>query len=381
MRSGVSSFRRENLEQRRRTLRLLGFAAGGGAVRALLQSSAFYASRGLVVIMPALFVAGPGMLALLKLLQDGRFHSGEALGAALGVSRSAIWKQLQSLESELGIEVFKVPGRGYRLAAPMTLLDAALIERQVATLAWPVSVLAGLDSTNAEVMRRLEGGQSAPFVVLAERQTAGRGRRGRAWASPFAENLYCSLALRVDGGMRQVEALSLTVGLAVARTLQVCGLNAAGLKWPNDVLVDGRKIAGILLELSGDPADVCHVVIGIGINANMALDSSAAIDQPWTSMRQCLGGMIDRNLLAGELLRQLAEHLSRHWRQGFAGLREEWEALHLWRGRSVALLAGDHATLGVVLGVDERGAIRLSVEGVERSFSGGELSLRLQHDS
>lgn len=331
--------------------------------------------------MPALFVAGPGMLALLKLLQDGRFHSGEALGAALGVSRSAIWKQLQSLESELGIEVFKVPGRGYRLAAPMTLLDAALIERQVATLAWPVSVLASLDSTNAEVVRRLEGGQSAPFVVLAERQTAGRGRRGRAWASPFAENLYCSLALRVDGGMRQVEALSLTVGLAVARTLQVCGLNAAGLKWPNDVLVDGRKIAGILLELSGDPADVCHVVIGIGINANMALDSSAAIDQPWTSMRQCLGGMIDRNLLAGELLRQLAEHLSRHWRQGFAGLREEWEALHLWRGCSVALLAGDHATLGVVLGVDERGAIRLSVEGVERSFSGGELSLRLQHDS
>lgn len=331
--------------------------------------------------MPALFVAGPGMLELLKLLQDGRFHSGEALGAVLGVSRSAIWKQLQGLESEFGIDIFKVPGRGYRLASPMTLLDAEVIEREAAVSGWPIVVMASLDSTNAEVLRRLEGGQGAPFVVLAERQTAGRGRRGRAWASPFADNLYCSLVLRVDGGMRQIEALSLTVGLAVARTLQACGLEAAGLKWPNDVLVAGQKIAGILLELSGDPADVCHVVVGIGINVNMAFDESGAIDQPWTSMRQCLGVSVDRNLLAGMLLRQLEGYLARHWQQGFTGLREEWESLHLWRGRSAALTAGDHATLGVVLGVDERGAIRLNVDGVERAFSGGELSLRLRDDS
>ncbi|MGQ7956112.1 bifunctional biotin--[acetyl-CoA-carboxylase] ligase/biotin operon repressor BirA [Pseudomonas sp. SP16.1] len=321
------------------------------------------------------------MLELLKLLQDGRFHSGEALGAALGVSRSAIWKQLQGLESEFGIDIFKVPGRGYRLASPMILLDSEIIERETAVLGWPVAVLAAIDSTNAEVLRRLDGGRGAPFVVLAERQTAGRGRRGRSWASPFAENLYCSLALRVDGGMRQVEALSLTVGLAVARTLQACGLESAGLKWPNDVLVDGQKIAGVLLELSGDPADVCHVVVGIGVNVNMALDDSGGIDQPWTSMRRCLGAAIDRNLLAGMLLRQLGGYLSRHLQHGFAGLRDEWELLHLWRGRSAALTAGDHVTLGVVLGVDERGAICLNVDGVERAFSGGELSLRLRDDS
>lgn len=341
----------------------------------------FYASAGLVVIMPALFLAGPGMLALLKLLQDGRFHSGEALGGELGISRSAIWKQLQSLEAELGIEVFKVPGRGYRLSAPMTLLNAKEIERNAGDTGWPVFVEASLDSTNAEVFRRLDSGCGAPFVLLSERQTAGRGRRGRAWASPFAENLYCSLALRVDGGMRQVEALSLTVGLAVAKALQASGLEAAGLKWPNDVLADGQKIAGILLELSGDPADVCHVVIGVGINVNMAVDTKAAIDQPWTSMRQHLGRMIDRNELAGEVLRQLTRYVSLHWQSGFTSVRDEWEALHLWRGRPVALLAGTNATLGVVLGVDDRGAIRLEVDGVEQVFSGGELSLRLQHDS
>lgn len=331
--------------------------------------------------MPALFVAGPRMLELLKLLQDGRFHSGEALGAQLGISRSAIWKQLQGLEAELGVEVFKVPGRGYRLSSPMILLSAERISQGALGSGWPVAVEPSVDSTNAEIFRRLEAGERAPFVLLAERQTAGRGRRGRVWASPFAENLYCSVVLRVDGGMSQVEALSLTVGLAVAKTLQSLGLNGVQLKWPNDVLVDGRKISGILLELAGDPADVCHVVIGIGINVNMANDAPGAIDQPWASVRQCMGRMLDRNDLAAELLLQLRDCLSMHWQHGFAGLREEWEALHAWRGRSVVLTAGNNATLGVVLGVDERGAVRLSVDGVDRAFSGGELSLRLQHDS
>jgi BirA family biotin operon repressor/biotin-[acetyl-CoA-carboxylase] ligase len=331
--------------------------------------------------MPALFVAGPRMLELLKLLQDGRFHSGEALGAQLGISRSAIWKQLQGLEAELGVEVFKVPGRGYRLSSPMILLNAERISQGALGSGWPVAVEPSVDSTNAEIFRRLEAGERAPFVLLAERQTAGRGRRGRVWASPFAENLYCSVVLRVDGGMSQVEALSLTVGLAVAKTLQSLGLNGVQLKWPNDVLVDGRKISGILLELAGDPADVCHVVIGIGINVNMANDAPGAIDQPWASVRQCMGRMLDRNDLAAELLLQLRDCLSMHWQHGFADLREEWEALHAWRGRSVVLTAGNNATLGVVLGVDERGAVRLSVDGVDRAFSGGELSLRLQHDS
>ena len=331
--------------------------------------------------MPALFVAGPRMLELLKLLQDGRFHSGEALGAQLGISRSAIWKQLQGLEAELGVEVFKVPGRGYRLSSPMILLNAERISQGALGSGWLVAVEPSVDSTNAEIFRRLEAGERAPFVLLAERQTAGRGRRGRVWASPFAENLYCSVVLRVDGGMSQVEALSLTVGLAVAKTLQSLGLNGVQLKWPNDVLVDGRKISGILLELAGDPADVCHVVIGIGINVNMANDAPGAIDQPWASVRQCVGRMLDRNDLAAELLLQLRDCLSMHWQHGFAGLREEWEALHAWRGRSVVLTAGNNATLGVVLGVDERGAVRLSVDGVDRAFSGGELSLRLQHDS
>lgn len=319
------------------------------------------------------------MLKLLNLLKDGRFHSGQALGEAMGVSRSAVWKQLQHLESELNLVIHKVRGRGYQLAVPLTLLESEVIHEHGRGDHWPLWIHETIDSTNAEALRLIARGESAPFLVLAEQQIAGRGRRGRQWVSPFAENLYYSLVLRVEGGMRQLEGLSLVVGLAVMRTLQVFGLDAAGLKWPNDVLVGERKIAGILLELVGDPADVCHVVLGIGINVNM--QSNVRVDQQWTSMKREVGGSIDRNRLVAQLNQQLQHELARHRRYGFAAFQEEWEQANLWQGRTVSLIAGSNRIDGVMLGVDGLGALRLEVEGVEKSFSAGELSLRLRDDS
>lgn len=330
--------------------------------------------------MRALWLSEIGMLSLLRLLQDGRFHSGEALGAALGVSRSAIWKQLQVMEAEWALPVHRVRGRGYRLESQLLLLDEDVLAVNGAARGWPLSILPTVDSTNAEVLRRLASGHVPPFIMLAERQTAGRGRRGRSWVSPFGENLNYSLALQIDGGRRQLEGLSLVVGLALLRALQASGVVRAGLKWPNDLLVDGRKIAGILLELSGDPADVCHVVIGIGVNVNMLVDKGS-IDQPWTSMRAELGGAVDRNEFVCELNRQLSLYLGMHQAHGFSALRNEWQDNHLWQGRSVTLATGANPITGVVLGVDQSGAIRLRVAGVEQNFSGGELSLRLSDDS
>lgn len=328
--------------------------------------------------MPASLCIEIGMLKLLTLLKDGRFHSGEALGAVLGVSRSAVWKQLQLLESELNLTVYKVRGRGYRLAEPLLLLDAEKIASLAVREPWPAVVLDDVDSTNAEALRLVAARRMAPFLVLAERQSAGRGRRGRAWSSPFAQNLYYSLVLRVEGGMRQLEGLSLVVGLAVRQTLIALGVASAGLKWPNDVLVDNRKVAGILLELVGDPADVCHVVLGIGINVNM---QSADIDQAWTSVHLETGHMVDRNRLAALLGDNLRIYMTRHHQEGFSALQSEWESAHLWQGRSVSLVAGSNSVDGVVLGVDHQGALRLDVDGIEKSFSGGELSLRLRDDS
>lgn len=319
------------------------------------------------------------MLTLLKLLGDGKFHSGQALGSALGVSRSAVWKQLQLLESELGVEIHKVRGRGYQLGSPLALLDEEGISAGHASPGWPVVIYESIDSTNAAALKLIAEQKPTPFVVMAERQTAGRGRRGRAWASPFGENLYYSLALRIAGGMRQIEGLSLVVGLAVLKTLRDAGVHGAGLKWPNDVLVGRRKVAGILLELVGDPADVCHVIIGVGINVNMRATSH--VDQLWTSLRLETGLLVNRSSLATQLSLNIDEYLATHQKQGFESLRGEWEHNHLWQGSAVSLHAGADVIDGVVLGIDSQGALRLQVGDSEKVFSGGELSLRLRDDT
>lgn len=319
------------------------------------------------------------MLTLLRLLADGRFHSGEAIGLTLGISRSAVWKQLQLMEAESGLVINKVRGRGYQLATPLALLSLEEIRDAPAGPHWPVFLHESVDSTNAEALRRLDAGSSAPFLIIAERQTGGRGRRGRIWVSPLAQNVYYSLVVRLDRGSRSFEGLSLLVGLAVLNAIRSAGIDGAGLKWPNDVLVGGRKVAGILLELVGDPADICHVVIGVGINVNMRIASS--IDQPWTSLLIESGHSVDRNVIISSLNKELGILLGRHASEGFEALRSEWESNHLWQGRKVVLTAGVGKVEGTVLGIDERGALRLSVAGSEQVHSGGELSLRLQDDS
>ncbi|MBV4452989.1 MULTISPECIES: bifunctional biotin--[acetyl-CoA-carboxylase] ligase/biotin operon repressor BirA [Pseudomonas] len=319
------------------------------------------------------------MLTLLKLLKDGRFHSGEALGAALGVSRSAVWKQLQHLEAELNLPIHKVRGKGYQLASPLVFLNAENIALNAPSLEWPIHISDSIDSTNTEGLRLADSGCPAPFLVLAEQQTAGRGRRGRKWVSPYAQNVYYSLVLRIESGLRQLEGLSLVVGLAVMRALRESGVQGAALKWPNDVLVGQKKIAGILLELVGDPADICHVVIGIGINVNMR--RADEVDQQWTSVQLETGSPVDRNGLVAQLSMQLQGYLDRHKAGGFVSLQEEWEQNHAWQGRAVSLIAGVNQVDGVVLGVDHQGALRLSVDGVEKIYSGGELTLRLRDDS
>jgi BirA family transcriptional regulator, biotin operon repressor / biotin---[acetyl-CoA-carboxylase] ligase len=316
------------------------------------------------------------MRTLLKLLEDGEFHSGEDLGVALGVSRSAVWKKLQQLQVETGIEIHKIRGRGYRLANPLFLLDQSTLNRELQQHGWSVQVHDTIDSTNAHALRQVGADVSLPLVVLSEQQTAGRGRRGRKWVSPFAENLYYSLVMRVEGGMRQLEGLSLLVGLAVVGMLKELGIEAAGLKWPNDILVGQRKLAGVLLELTGDPADVCHVVMGIGINVNMR--SAAEVDQAWTSMMLEAGSALDRNQVVASLSRHLARYLAEHQEKGFGAFREEWEANHVWQGRPVTLLAGSTAIEGVVQGIDPVGALKLKVGDGVQLFSGGELSLRLR---
>jgi BirA family biotin operon repressor/biotin-[acetyl-CoA-carboxylase] ligase len=317
------------------------------------------------------------MLKLLTLLADGCFHSGNDLGYEIGVSRAAVWKRLQRLTDEFGLEVQSVPGKGYRLAYPLSLLKSDILRTSFPSL--PIFIYDSIGSTNDEA-KKLLAISAAPFAVLAEHQLVGRGRRGREWCSPYAQNLYLSFVWPISQGMAQVDGLSLVVGLAVVRAVEKVIGTAAQLKWPNDVLINNQKVAGILLELVGDPADLCHVVIGIGVNLNMT-GANQVIDQQWTSLYKETGQQIDRTAFAQNLLDELDRYLDKQKTYGFPSLKNEWLSAHAWQGRNVILSAGHEKVWGKIIGVGNKGEICLLVDGSERLFVGGELSLRLQDDT
>ena len=311
--------------------------------------------------------------ALLSVLADGAFHSGEALGQRLGISRAAVWKRVARL-GEFGVDIEAVRGMGYRIAGGLSLLDADAIS---ARSGLPVSVLWSTGSTSEDAMQRLAAGDSAPFAVLAEHQRAGRGRRGRHWASPLAGNLYMSLAWRFPVGAPRLEGLSLAVGVVIADVLERQGLGGrVGLKWPNDIWVGRRKIGGVLIELSGNLEDACAAVIGIGINGHLPAAAATDIDQPWTDLWQETGVRPDRTLLAGELLGRLVALLEQFADAGFAPWQARWQALDALCGKQVTVATATRSIEGRARGVDAHGALQLEVQGDVLVFHGGEVSLR-----
>ncbi|MGB0733234.1 MAG: bifunctional biotin--[acetyl-CoA-carboxylase] ligase/biotin operon repressor BirA [Pontibacterium sp.] len=317
--------------------------------------------------------------SLLSILADGRFHSGQEIGERLGVSRSAVWKQIRKLET-LGLDIYSVKGRGYRLPGGLCLLDAEQIQQQLTAQAVEsiqfVDVSLSASSTNALAIDAFRNGANTG-VFVAEMQTEGRGRRGRSWVTPFGGSLAFSLMWTFDQGIAALEGLSLLVGIAIARVLRRWGVADIGLKWPNDILVGGKKLSGVLIEMSGDATDVCNVVIGIGVNIDLAQSKTDAIDQPWVDLVSQLGGAVDRNKLFSELLNELVLALGRFAEVGFEPFKEEWQAMNAYADKAVSITTGNSSVAGRCLGVDGRGAIVLATPEGEASFVGGEVSLRL----
>ncbi|NQD38393.1 bifunctional biotin--[acetyl-CoA-carboxylase] ligase/biotin operon repressor BirA [Permianibacter sp. IMCC34836] len=315
--------------------------------------------------------------ALLQLLADGREHSGTELGERLGISRAAIWKQLQALD-ELGIALEAVPGRGYRLREPLDLLDAAAIHAALAgqlELA-SLEVFSRIDSTNAFFLSDDRPTESNLRVALAEQQTAGRGRRGRAWVSPFAGNIYCSIKRQFPCGLEGLSGLSLVVGLAIAQALEALGIAGVQLKWPNDLRADGHKLGGVLIELAGDAGGPCTAVVGFGINVKMPSDSAQTIDQLWTDLRQLHSQLPSRNTIVAGILLRLAQALAQFAEEGFAPFAAAWSARDEFRGRPVQITGVNVQQSGIAVGVDERGALLLDTDSGRRAIVAGEVSLR-----
>lgn len=317
------------------------------------------------------------MFDVLALLADGEFHSGSDLGDKLGVSRAAIWKRVQRITEDLGVPVHSVQGKGYRLVQPLELLSQDAIQYSFPSL--PIFIYDSIGSTNDQA-KQLLSTCNAPLAVFAEHQSLGKGRRGREWISPFAQNLYLSFVWPITEGLNQIDGLSLVVGLAVVKAIKRSSGIEAQLKWPNDVLINECKVAGILLELIGDPVELCHVVIGIGVNLNM-LDSFGSIDQDWTSLSKEAGSSIDREMFAKVTLEELDGYLEKQKKHGFGSMRAEWLSAHAWQGRNVVLHTGNDRVIGRIVGVGDKGEVCLLVDGRECRYLGGELSLRLQNDT
>ncbi|MFI0488880.1 MAG: bifunctional biotin--[acetyl-CoA-carboxylase] ligase/biotin operon repressor BirA [Yersinia sp. (in: enterobacteria)] len=310
-------------------------------------------------------------LRLIDILADGAFHSGEQLGETFGMSRAAINKHIQTIR-EWGVDVFTVPGKGYSLPAPIQLLDEQTILSYLP--AGQVAVFSVVDSTNQYLLDRIDELKSGDACV-AEYQHAGRGRRGRQWVSPFGANLYLSMFWRLEQGPAAAIGLSLAVGIVMAEVLCKLGAEQVRVKWPNDLYLNDKKLAGILVELTGKTGDAAQLVIGAGINLTMRESATNVINQDWINLQEA-GVNINRNKLTAELLSELRLAVVKFEKEGLSAFISRWREMDNYLDRPVKLIIGDQEIFGIARGIDEQGALLLEDNGNVRPYIGGEISLR-----
>lgn len=314
--------------------------------------------------------------------------SGDALAKAAGQTRAAVWKRIEALR-QAGLGIDAQPGRGYALTQPLDLLDASTIlaglPAQAAGRITRLEVAWSIDSTNTELLRRRAPEGAGTEVLLAERQTGGRGRRGRTWASPLAAHLYLSLARGFGGGLARLGGLSLVAGVAVAEALQAMGFDGVGLKWPNDVVIvapDGlRKLGGLLIEGSGEYAGAARAVIGLGLNVRMPDAAAREIDQPWCDLAalstQAACPLPGRNAIATTVLAHLLPALDVFDAEGLAPFLSRYAEVDALADQPVTLHSAMTTQTGTALGVAEDGALRLRLDdGSEQRVHAGEVSVR-----
>lgn len=319
---------------------------------------------------------------ILKLLSDGKFHSGEAMAQRFNVSRTSIWNALQHAE-QLGVEIFSVRGRGYKLPQALILLDKHAIMNALTAsqTQFTLEVHDHLPSTNTYLMQGLSTHTHATCIAT-NLQTQGRGRRGRQWQAGLGASLTFSLLWRFQCGASALSGLSLAIGIALIRSLHQLGISNAQLKWPNDVLVlddnkHGQKLAGILIELQGDMEGPSTAVIGIGINLKLPESLKQQIDQPATDLASISNQLINPNVLLAIMLKHLTDVINTFEQHGFEKLHNEWTQHHAYQNQAVRMIMPDGSeTQGMVRGLAADGGLLVETENGLQRFISGEISLR-----
>ena len=310
---------------------------------------------------------------LVKILNDGEYHSGTDLGHALKISRNAVWKHINHL-TDFDIDIESVRNKGYRLKKPLILLDSANIKTQpkIKTTV-KLHVLGSIHSTN-DYVKSLDKSLSA-VLCLAEHQSAGRGRFGRQWYSPFGANIYLSYRCTVNKDASDFAGLSLVISLAVVSALKAYGIDALSVKWPNDILYQHQKLAGILIEMNAESHGLTQVTIGIGLNVNMPTVSNRNLQRSWTSLDQITQTYHDRNLVAAHIINHVLIYMERFIERGFLAFLEEWKALDYLSGKTITLSSNKQEVKGIVAGVNEQGHLLLEQKDAIHAYSAGDTSI------
>lgn len=305
--------------------------------------------------------------------KGGEFLSGQEISQALNISRAAVWKQVELLR-DFGFEIEARRSQGYRLLSGPDLLLASDIEADLeAEIDWSVHCLTETGSTNQDLRQMAEQGVAEGTVIVADRQSAGRGRLGRRWESPAGVNLYCSILLRPNIPPQQAPQLTFLSAVATAEALIETFQLPVRVKWPNDLLVNGRKIAGMLNEMSAESEQVHFVLLGIGVNLNMAAEQFPEdLRYPATSVLLEQGQPVERLVFVRSLLQRLDALYRTYLEEGFWAIRRRWEGLSDLLDCAVQVDLNPGAKVGTVVGLDDDGALRLQLEDgqIERILAG-----------
>ena len=316
---------------------------------------------------------------ILRLLSDGQFHSGVQLAEVLGVSRTTISNRIAQWNTQ-GVVIDSVTGKGYRLHSPIQWLNKEQVWSKISSSVQQhissFDVLQFVSSTNDVVAKNLAQQHQSGIICITEMQGAGRGRRGREWLSPPAGNFYGSVGWIFNDGFSVIEGLSLAVGVAIIKAMESVGASDLELKWPNDVLHQGKKIAGILIEMTGEVGGACQVVVGVGVNLQLPEVIKQQITQPVTDLYSICGHAVDRQIITAEIISEIISLLSDYDKTGFSKWQNEWLRYDAFKNKPILITGMQDPLHGIARGVDEHGNLLLETEGEMMKVYGGEVSLR-----
>lgn len=315
----------------------------------------------------------PSLVKILSMLSDGAHHDGDSLGAALGMTRSAVWKVIKKLQ-DYGVGIESVKGKGYVLLEPARLLDETAIKKNLINKKIKLDIFETIPSTK-EYLKKIKSSVN-PHVCLAEHQTEAQGRFGRAWHAPFGKNIYFSCLYSFQKDISELAGLSLVVSLAVLKAIKLDGLHEnIFVKWPNDILCDGKKLAGILIEIQAETHGMCHAIISVGMNVNM-MNADKQITQAWTSIQKELNRYVDRSALCAEIINQVLDYMRRFEAAGLSVFVDEWIQADYLTHKEIAVKNLNHDVRGIVRGINAQGHLLLQLQNGEmRAFSSGDTTV------